>query len=401
MANIFQRIRKNKTLNNKYFQAIVGIFCIATIWFIAIRSISYSGLLSRNYDSTAPKVESAVVDALPATSTVPAAPVVPVLDKVAYDAKMLQLANIPPVKIATSSVKTGTSTTATSTATSTKPVIKPVVPSLWPAKTVYPLGGALLPFNRIVAYYGNFYSSQMGILGQYPPAEMLQKLQAAAAEWKAADPTTPVIPAIDYIAVTAQSSPGADGKYRARMPADQIQKAIALAAQVNGIVILDVQVGQSDVQTEIPLLEQYLKLPQVELALDPEFSMKTGKRPGTIIGTMDATDINYTANYLASLVKLYNLPPKVLVVHRFTEHMVTNYQNITPLPEVEVVMDMDGWSTPAKKINIYNEVIKPEPVQFTGIKLFYKTDLVEPVHALLTPAQILQLQPQPSFIQYQ
>ena len=400
MINIFQRICKNKTFKNKYFQAIVGIFCIIVVYFCALHFISFSKMFSDNNDLSVPEIESTVVNALPATSTTSTAPLpppAPVLDKAAYDAKMLQLANVPPV--ATSSVKTSTST-ATSTATSTKPV-KAAAPSLWPAKTVYPLGGALLPFSRIVAYYGNFYSAQMGILGQYPPAEMLQKLQAAAAEWKAADPTTPVIPAIDYIAVTAQSAPGTDGKYRARMPADQIQKAIALAAQVNGIVILDIQVGQSDVQTEIPLLEQYLKLPQVELALDPEFSMKNGKRPGTVIGTMDAADINYTANYLASLVKEYNLPPKVLVVHRFTEHMVTNYQNITPLPEVQIVMDMDGWSTPAKKINIYNEVIKPEPVQFTGIKLFYKTDLVEPIHALLTPAQILQLQPQPSFIQYQ
>ena len=129
--------------------------------------------------------------------------------------------------------------------------------------------------------------------------------------------------------------------------------------------------------------------------------MKTDKRPGTIIGTMDATDVNYTANYLATLVKQYNLPPKILVVHRFTENMVTNYEKITPLPEVEIVMDMDGWSTPDKKIHIYNEVINQYPVQFTGIKLFYKTDLVAPAHALLTPAQILKLQPQPSFIQYQ
>src|SRR5687767_284772 len=29
----------------------------------------------------------------------------------------------------------------------------------WPVKTDYPLNGAILPFKRIVAYYGNLYSA--------------------------------------------------------------------------------------------------------------------------------------------------------------------------------------------------------------------------------------------------
>ncbi len=378
MSNVFKRTRENRIFKNKYFQVTAWIFCGIVIGYTVVYFISSSNLLEIRYSSTASNTKSVTV----------VAPIaVTVLDKVAYDAKLLKIANVP--------------TTVSSSKVSTMTASKPSAVPLWPAKRIYPIGGALLPFNRIVAYYGNFYSTIMGVLGQYPPQQMLQKLQAAVAEWKMADPSTPVIPAIDYIAVTAQSTPGADDKYRTRMPASQIQKAIALAQQINGIVILDIQVGKSNVQTEIPLLETYLKLPQVELALDPEFSMKNGKRPGTTIGTMDATDINYTANYLASLVKEYHLPPKVLIVHRFTESMVTNYKNITPLPEVEIVMDMDGWSTPEKKIHIYNEVISKEPVQFTGIKLFYKTDLVAPAHALLTPEQILKLEPQPSFIQYQ
>src|SRR5947208_1834974 len=43
----------------------------------------------------------------------------------------------------------------------------------WPAKTAYPNPGAILPFKRIVAYYGNLYSKNMGVLGEYPPNEML------------------------------------------------------------------------------------------------------------------------------------------------------------------------------------------------------------------------------------
>ncbi len=142
-------------------------------------------------------------------------------------------------------------------------------------------------------------------------------------------------------------------------------------------------------------------MPQVHLAIDPEFAMHNGQKPGTYIGSFDATDINYAANYLAKLVKDNNLPPKILVVHRFTEDMVTHYKNITPLPEVQIVMDMDGWGIQARKLNTYRQVIQLEPVQFTGFKLFYKNDYREKGSSMLTPAQVMNLQPQPSFIQYQ
>lgn len=142
-------------------------------------------------------------------------------------------------------------------------------------------------------------------------------------------------------------------------------------------------------------------MPQVHLAIDPEFSMKSGDRPGTVIGTFDASDINYAAQYLARLVRENNLPPKVLIVHRFTQDMVTNYKNIQPLPEVQIVIDMDGFGTKEKKYGTYNRVIYPEPVQFTGIKLFYKNDIKPPSTGILTPAEVISLTPAPIYIQYQ
>lgn len=274
-------------------------------------------------------------------------------------------------------------------------------PRLWPAKAPYPKVGAILPEKRIVAYYGNYYSTKMGILGEFEPPVVLDKLRAEVARWEAADPTTKVVPAIEYIAVVAQDDAGKSGLFRARMPDEHIDKAIAMAKEVNGIVILDVQVGLSTLQSEIPALEPYLKMPQVHLALDPEFSMKGGEEPGDVIGSFNANDINYAANYLAQLVKEHNLPPKVLIVHRFTQRMVQNAESITPLPEVQIVMVMDGWGTPARKIGTYKSFIYPEPVQFTGFKLFYKNDLKPPSERLLTPKELLQLTPQPIFIQYQ
>ena len=296
----------------------------------------------------------------------------PPLNKALYDAKLVEMAN-----------------------NSTTP------PYLWPAKAAYPLRGAVLPMKRVVAYYGNLYSRQMGVLGEYEEDIMLAKLMGEVEVWNEADPKTPVVPALHYIAVVAQGTAGKDGKYRFRMPGSEIDKVIKMAEKIGGMVFLDLQVGFSDAQTEIPVFEKYLKMPNVHLGLDPEFSMKTGIRPGKVVGTLDAADINFASEYLATLVRENNLPPKILVIHRFTGNMVTNYDKIETRPEAQIVMDMDGWGPPAKKVNTYRQFIRSEPVQFTGFKLFYKNDLFDPGTELMRPADLLKLNPRPVYIQYQ
>jgi hypothetical protein len=314
----------------------------------------------------------------------------PPLNKLAYDTKLLQIAHL-----ATSSPWYGAFLQGTTTASTTIP--RP----LWPVKRVYPNAGAILPFNRIVAYYGNFLSRGMGVLGEYDPDEMLAMLASTTAQWQAADPSTPVIPALHLIIVTAQASAGQDGKYRARMADSQIDKALQLASRMSGLVFLDFQVGFSTVEQELPQYEKYFELPNVHVGIDPEFSMKGKYPPGREVGSFDAADINWAANYLAGIVKEKNLPPKILIVHRFTQDMVTNYKRIAPLPEVQIVIDMDGWGSQEKKYTTYTWIVAAEPVQFTGFKLFYKNDLKPPSSGMMSPAQVLGLTPAPVYIQYQ
>lgn len=270
----------------------------------------------------------------------------------------------------------------------------------WKVGDAEPLAGSILPYKRIIAFYGNLYSKNMGILGELPKKEMLEKLQQEAKQWQEADTLMEVQPALHYIAVTAQGSPGKGNTYRLRMPFHQIDSVLKMAEQINAIVFLDIQVGLSTLQNEIPQLEKYLKLPNVHLGIDPEFSMKGGDKPGSVIGSFDAADINYAAEYLQKLVKENNLTPKILVVHRFTQAMVKNYKDINVMPEVQVVMHMDGWGFPAKKINTYKQFIYREPVEYTGFKLFYKND-TKNNGRLLTPQELLKLKPQPVYIQYQ
>jgi hypothetical protein len=280
----------------------------------------------------------------------------------------------------------------------------------WPVRTATQLPGAILPGHRIVAFYGNPLSKRMGILGELPPDQMLARFDKEIAAWRRADPSTPVMPALHLIAVVAQGAPGRDGKYRMRMTDSLIELVSSWAAKRNALVFLDVQVGKSTVQEEVPRLIPFLKRPNVHLAIDPEFSMKprmdrkqgvvVTAKPGARIGTMSADDVNYAIGLLSDLVKQNNLSPKVLVVHRFTHDMLTGAGKIRLDPRVQVVIDMDGWGQPWLKYDSYRAYVEAEPVQFTGFKLFYHND-TKKGDPLLTPGEVLLLNPKPLYIQYQ
>jgi len=267
------------------------------------------------------------------------------------------------------------------------------------------LPGALLPGHRIVAFYGNIRSKGMGILGREPKEQMMRKFDGVLKEWQAADPSLPVLPALHSVTITAQGAAGADGKYRLMNSKSTIEETRAWAKEKNAILFMDVQVGLSDLEHELPKLEEYLKDPTIHLGIDPEFAMATkGKRPGKVIGTYDAKDVNYAINFLARIVSENHLPPKLLMVHRFTQGMLTNYKNIKLDPRVQVIMDMDGWGNPTLKKDSYKAYIQKQPVQYTGFKLFYEYDPKQKPHHMMTPAEVLDttnLNPRPLYVQYQ
>jgi hypothetical protein len=265
------------------------------------------------------------------------------------------------------------------------------------------LPGAILPGHRIVAFYGNIRSKGMGILGREPKAQMMRKFDKVLAEWQAADPSIPVIPAIHSVTITAQGAAGSDGKYRLMNSKSTIEETRAWAKEKNALLFMDVQVGLSDLEHELPKLTEYMKDPTIHLGIDPEFAMQTKKvRPGKKIGTYDAKDVNYAINFLARIVSENHLPPKMLMVHRFTKGMMTNYKNIKLDPRVQVIIDMDGWGDPVLKKDSYKAYVQKEPVQYTGFKLFYEYDPKRPPHHMMEPKEVLtQLTPVPLYVQYQ
>jgi hypothetical protein len=275
--------------------------------------------------------------------------------------------------------------------------ISPADSARWPVPLPPPLPGSLLPEHRIVAFYGNPLSKRMGVLGELQADTMLARLERTATEWAAADSGQKVLPALHLIATVAQGYPGPARKYRLQMP-DSIIERVANWAETRGwVLILDIQPGLSSVDAELPYLIPFLKRPYVHLALDPEFAMKDGHLPGRDwMGNMDAAEVNHAVDVLARIVDEQQLPPKMLVVHRFTYNMLKNTSRIKRDPRVQVVIDMDGYGSPGSKMGAYRWFVVRHPVQYTGFKLFFKND-----KPMLKPEEVLELYPKPMYIQYQ
>ena len=276
-----------------------------------------------------------------------------------------------------------------------------VLDKKWPVPMPAPLPGAVFPAKRVVAFYGNPLVKKMGVLGEYPKDEMLAKLDKEVARWAKADPSHPVVPALHLIVTVASGTPGKNGLYRTQMFDTLTNMVYTWAKARHALLFVDVQIGKSSVMAELPRLRPILENPDVHLGIDPEFAMATsGMVPGTKIGTLDAKDINWAVNFLDEIAKAKNLPPKILVVHRFTRKMLSNARDIRFTPHVQVVMDMDGWGPPWLKFDSYHDYVKAEPVQFTGFKLFFHND-TKKGDLMLTPSEVLRLNPRPLYIQYQ
>ena len=258
------------------------------------------------------------------------------------------------------------------------------------------LSNGPLKNNRLVAYYGTPLSSQMGVLGEYGKQEMMTKLKQQTAAYSAADPAHPAIPTIELIASTAQRDPGPQGLYIGRTSPKVIEEYAKLAEQNNALLMLDVQLGRDSVMDEVKALEPFLKRPYVHLAIDTEYHVGPGQVPGVDLGHVDGSEIEPAVQYLDNMVKQNNLPAKVLLVHQFQSGIVTNKQLINPTKSVQVVLNADGFGKAVDKYAKYRILVRDEPLQYGGFKLFYTQDT-----PLLSPEQVVKLDPAPAVIEYQ
>lgn len=258
------------------------------------------------------------------------------------------------------------------------------------------LSNGPLKSHRLVAYYGTPLSENMGILGEYKAEEMMRRLKEQAAAYSEIDPERPAIPTIELIATVAQRSPGPQGLYITPPSKSVIDEYVKLAKKHDALIMLDVQLGRADVMTAVKEVEEYLRIPNVHLAIDTEYSVGPGQVPGEDLGHVEGADIQEAVEYVDQIVKDEHLPDKIVLVHQFANGIVRNKEAIHPTKHVEVPLNYDGFGDAAIKQSVYGKLVRNEPIQYGGFKLFHKND-----KPLMTPKQVLQLDPAPVIVNYQ
>lgn len=260
-----------------------------------------------------------------------------------------------------------------------------------------PGGGQLMfPGRRLVALYGSPGFPSLGVLGEQGPVEAVERARQVA-EGYGADGTT-VMPGFEIIATVASAGATDDGDYSYELGLEEIRPWIEAAGEAGLYVLLDLQPGRTDFLTQAKRYEEFLILPHVGLALDPEWRLKPNQVHLRQIGTVDSSEINLVSDWLAGIVRREALPQKLFMIHQFNLSMISNREQIAIPPELAVVIQMDGQGPLGSKYGTW-EALKSggsNPGWWWGWKNFYDED-----SPTATPAQVLELEPIPVVVTYQ
>ncbi len=262
-------------------------------------------------------------------------------------------------------------------------------------------GGGWLMFDagfnrRLVAMYGHPSTPGLGVLGEQDAEEGVERLQTIAEGYDADGAV--ILPTFEIIATVASAGPGEDGDYSAETTRAEIRPWVETAAANDMYVVLDLQPGRTDYLTQAKIYEEFLRLPNVGLALDPEWRLKPNEVHLRQIGTVDAEEINQVVEWLAGIVREEALPQKLLILHQFRLQMITNRHLVETPPELAVLVHMDGQGPVRDKINTWNLLTRqPDAGQFYwGWKNFFDEDFT-----IATPEQVLERTPTPLFVSFQ
>jgi hypothetical protein len=261
-----------------------------------------------------------------------------------------------------------------------------------------PRGGyALFPTYQLVGFCGTPGAPALGELDGNLPAKA-KKLETMAAKYEGG---RPILPVFELIAVVVQAGPGADGKYRRRVDDGVVTEYLSLARQHRGLLLLNIQPGQSDFLTEVKHFERFLREPDVGVALDPEWAMKKGQVPGKYYGETTGAAIDEIAAYLSSLIAEAHLPEKALVFHQVNGGVVKDGPTLKATPGVVLIESVDGLGPKHAKIETYDYLMRHmTPGVHPGFKLFFDEDQRNG-GTLMAPSEVLALLPQPEYVMYE
>jgi hypothetical protein len=257
-------------------------------------------------------------------------------------------------------------------------------------------GFTLFGDKRLVALYGNPTTPFLGVLGEQPPAEGLERLAQLSAGYDADG--RKVVPTFEIIATVASARAGGDNDYSDEMSVESLRPWVEFAAANGMYVVLDLQPGRTDFLTQARYYEELLRLPHVGLALDPEWRLGPNQVHLRQIGTVDAAEVNRVSEWLAGIVAEEALPQKLFLVHQFRFSMITNRDLIETPPELAVVIQMDGQGPLPTKYETYRAITTgTEAVTWRwGWKNFFDEDT-----PMATAEQVLAVDPPVVFVSFQ
>ena len=259
-----------------------------------------------------------------------------------------------------------------------------------------PGGGFTFDGKRLVAFYGNPTTSALGVLGEQGPAGTLERLRPLVEDYSADG--LQGVPTFEIIATVASSRAGADNDYSDEAGLDTLRPWIEFASE-NGIyVVLDLQPGRTDFLTQAQRYEEFLRLPHVGLALDPEWRLGPDQVHLRQIGTVDAAEINQVSDWLRDIVREEGLAQKYFLIHQFRFSMITSRELIETPPELFTVIQMDGQGPLPTKYETYSAITAgQDDVGWAwGWKNFYDED-----SPMGTPAEVLAVEPVVVFVSFQ
>ena len=258
-------------------------------------------------------------------------------------------------------------------------------------------GQVLFPGRRIVALYGTPGTPALGALGQQGLTASLARAKAVAGQYTALS-NVPVIPSFEIIATVAQASAGRSGMYSYESSVASLRPWVQAATRAGLYVTLDLQPGRASLLAQAKKYRSLLMLPNVGLALDPEWALQPGQLPLHQIGSVSVSEVNSVVSWLARLTAQYHLPQKLLELHEFRLTMIQNIQRLdTHQDDLAIVINMDGQGAPSVKQQTWQAVVANAPKGvFFGWKDFFTKDT-----PMLGPRLTIDRTPRPVLISYQ
>lgn len=257
-------------------------------------------------------------------------------------------------------------------------------------------GKALLANNQMVVFYGSPLSPDLGVLGQFDPAEAARRVRDQARIYDEINGDRGVVPAFDLIYAQAQAEPTDNGLFLRYLEDDVVWRYIAMAEAFDLQLILDLQIGRGSIVDEVRKTERFLRNPRVHIAIDPEYAVGPWGAPAATPGSMSGRDINQVQDYLSGLVDRENLPPKLVIIHQYMDDTIIDGDVTHDEPDVEVVLNMDAFGEVKEKQKKYRKQSANKYAEKNSFNIFLQYD-----ERVLSEQEVLDLIPLPDVVFYQ